>query len=105
MDRSRRCLAGKSAISLSAIWPQSAANRGRNPAALGVCGAYATEASRGEKQGLAPSPEADKVTLIRRLSLDLIGLPPAIEEVDQFTGDGGPDAYGKLVDRLLDNPH
>jgi mono/diheme cytochrome c family protein len=58
-----------------------------------------------EKQGLAPSPEADKVTLIRRLSLDLIGLPPAIEEVDQFTGDAGPDAYGKLVDRLLDSPH
>jgi hypothetical protein len=61
--------------------------------------------ARLEKQGLAPSPEADKVTLIRRLSLDLIGLPPAIEEVDQFTGDGGPDAYGKLVDRLLDSPH
>jgi mono/diheme cytochrome c family protein len=58
-----------------------------------------------EKQGLAPSPEADKVTLIRRLSLDLTGLPPAIEEVDQFTGDSRPDAYGKFVDRLLDSPH
>jgi mono/diheme cytochrome c family protein len=58
-----------------------------------------------EKQGLAPSPEADKVTLIRRLSLDLIGLPPAIEEVDQFMADSGPDAYGKLVDRLIGDPH
>ena len=61
--------------------------------------------ARLEKQGLAPSPEADKVTLIRRLSLDLIGLPPTIEEVDQFTDDAGPDAYGKLVNRLLDSPH
>ncbi|MBO0725168.1 MAG: PSD1 domain-containing protein, partial [Blastocatellia bacterium] len=58
-----------------------------------------------EKQGIEPSPEADKITLIRRLSLDLIGLPPAIEEVDQFTSDGDPDAYGKLVNRLLDSPH
>src|SRR5262245_24720166 len=58
-----------------------------------------------EKQGLAPSPEADRGALIRRLSLDLIGLPPAIEEVDQFRGDGGPEAYAKLVNRLLDSPH
>src|SRR5215475_9126992 len=58
-----------------------------------------------EKQGLSPAPEADKVTQIRRLSLDLIGLPPTIEEVDQFMGDAGPDAYGKQVDRLLDSPH
>ncbi|HKC84806.1 MAG TPA: DUF1549 and DUF1553 domain-containing protein, partial [Blastocatellia bacterium] len=61
--------------------------------------------ARLEKQGLGPSPEADKVTLIRRMSLDLTGLPPAIDEVDQFTGDSSPDAYGKLVDRLLDSPH
>jgi mono/diheme cytochrome c family protein len=61
--------------------------------------------ARLEKQGLTPSPEADKVTLIRRLSLDLTGLPPTIEEVDQFTGDASPDAYGKLVDRLLGSPH
>ena len=61
--------------------------------------------ARLEKQGLTPSSEADKVTLIRRLSLDLTGLPPTIEEVDQFTGDASPDAYGKLVDRLLGSPH
>ncbi|HKQ79429.1 MAG TPA: PSD1 and planctomycete cytochrome C domain-containing protein [Blastocatellia bacterium] len=58
-----------------------------------------------EKQGLAPSPEADKVTLFRRLNLDLTGLPPAIEEVDLFLNDAGLDAYGKQVNRLLESPH
>ncbi len=58
-----------------------------------------------EKQGLAPSAEADKTTLIRRLSLDLTGLPPTIEEVDQFIADQSPEAYRKLVDRLLASPH
>jgi len=58
-----------------------------------------------EKQNLAPSPEADKTTLIRRLSLDLTGLPPTIEEVNQFVNDASPEAYSKLVDRLLASPH
>lgn len=58
-----------------------------------------------EKQGLAPSSEADKATLIRRLSLDLIGLPPTVEEIDQFINDNSSDAYQKLVDRLLASPH
>src|ERR1051326_4393105 len=58
-----------------------------------------------EKEKLQPSPEADKVTLLRRLSLDLIGLPPTIEEVDAFLADKSPDAYDKQVERLLASPH
>ena len=55
--------------------------------------------------GLQPSPEADRRTLIRRLSWDLIGLPPTPEEVAAFENDSSPKAYEKLVDRLLQNPH
>lgn len=55
-------------------------------------------------RGLEPSEEADRTTLIRRLSFDLTGLPPTPSEVVAFTRDGSPDAYEKLVDRLLDSP-
>ncbi|HWB98770.1 MAG TPA: PSD1 and planctomycete cytochrome C domain-containing protein [Bryobacteraceae bacterium] len=58
-----------------------------------------------EKENLAPSPEADRVTLLRRLSLDLTGLPPTIAEVDAFLRDQSPDAYQKQVERLLASPH
>ncbi len=58
-----------------------------------------------EKENLAPSPEADKTTLIRRLSLDLIGLPPTLKEIDNFLSDTSPNAYEKVVDRLLSSPH
>jgi mono/diheme cytochrome c family protein len=61
--------------------------------------------ARLEKEGLAPSPETSKETLIRRLYLDLIGLPPSPKEVDQFLADASPDAYEKLVDQLLASPH
>ena len=58
-----------------------------------------------ESLGLAPSPEADRITLLRRLSLDLLGLPPKPEEVDAFVADTRPDAYEQLVERLLNSPH
>ena len=58
-----------------------------------------------EKEGLKPSPEAGKEVLIRRVSLALIGLPPAPDEVDAFLADQSPDAYEKVVDRLLASPH
>src|SRR5262245_48446377 len=58
-----------------------------------------------KKAGIQPSPEADRRTLIRRLSLDLIGLPPAPEEVDAFVRDQRPGAYERVVDRLLASPH
>jgi mono/diheme cytochrome c family protein len=61
--------------------------------------------ARLEKEGLSPSPEADRVTLLRRLSLDLIGLPPTIEEVDTFVNDKSKNAYKKQVERLLSSPH
>ncbi|MCA9118079.1 MAG: DUF1549 domain-containing protein, partial [Planctomycetaceae bacterium] len=57
-----------------------------------------------EKQ-MTPSPPADRTTLIRRLSLDLLGLPPTPAEVDAFVGDTRPDALPRLVDRLLDSGH
>ncbi len=58
-----------------------------------------------EAAKLQPSPEADKATLIRRLSLDLIGLPPTPAEVDAFVADATPEAYEKLVERLLKSEH
>ena len=60
--------------------------------------------ARLEAAGLAPSPEADKYTLVRRLYLDLIGLPPTPEEADAFAKDASPEAYEKLVDRLIASP-
>ncbi len=61
--------------------------------------------ARLEAERLRPAEEADRVALIRRLSFDLTGLPPAPEEVDAFLADRSPDAYERLVDRLLESPH
>jgi len=57
-----------------------------------------------EENGLKPSPAADKETLLRRVTLDLTGLPPTIEETDTFLADQSPDAYEKVVNRLLNTP-
>jgi hypothetical protein len=54
--------------------------------------------------GLKPSPEADRATLVRRVTFDLIGLPPTPEEIESFVRDGRPDVYERLVDRLLASP-
>ena len=58
-----------------------------------------------ETKGLKPSPEADRATLLRRLSLDLIGLPPAPAEVSAFVADTRPGSYERQVERLLASPH
>ncbi|MCW3054691.1 MAG: Planctomycete cytochrome, partial [Chthonomonadales bacterium] len=60
--------------------------------------------ARLDKEGLKPSPEADRIAQIRRLSFDLTGLPPTPAEVDAFVNDTSKDAYEKVVDRLLASP-
>lgn len=57
------------------------------------------------REGIAPSPEADRATLVRRLSLDLLGLPPQPTDVAEFMADESPDAYERLVERFLASPH
>lgn len=61
--------------------------------------------ARLEQAELSPAPEADRETLIRRLSLDLIGLPPTLDEVRDFVNDSSPGAYERVVERLLESPH
>jgi hypothetical protein len=60
--------------------------------------------ARLEREGLRPAPEADRTTLLRRVTLDLTGLPPTLSEVDAFLNDSSADAYEKVVDRLLASP-
>lgn len=61
--------------------------------------------ARLEREGLEPAPEADRITLLRRLSFDLLGLPPTPEEVDAFLADDTDQAYAAQVERLLASPH
>lgn len=61
--------------------------------------------ARQQEAGLTMPPEADRYTLIRRATFDLLGLPPQPEDVEQFVNDKSPDAYGQLIDRLLASPH
>lgn len=58
-----------------------------------------------KEEGLKPSPQASKEKLLRRVHLDLTGLPPTLEEIDAFLADESPDAYEKVVDKLLASPH
>ncbi len=74
------------------------ADRKRHPVARFVLAALTAK-------GLKPSAPADRRTLIRRASLDLLGLPPTPEEVDAFVADASADAYPKLIDKLLASPH
>jgi hypothetical protein len=62
-------------------------------------------AAEHQRRGLQPAPEADRVTLIRRLSFDLLGMPPSAEQVERFVGDTRPDAFERLVDEFLASPH
>jgi hypothetical protein len=61
--------------------------------------------ARLQKEGLKPTAEADRETLVRRVSFALTGLPPSVKEVDAFLADGSPDAYEQMVDRYLASPH
>ncbi len=61
--------------------------------------------ARLQAAGLSPSPEADRTALLRRLTFDLTGLPPTPAEIDAFVADASPEAYDKVVDRLLASPH
>src|SRR5262249_55980323 len=61
--------------------------------------------ARLEKESMTPSPEASRETLIRRVTLDLTGLPATLKEIDDFLADHSPQAYEKVVDRLLASPH
>jgi hypothetical protein len=61
--------------------------------------------SRLSQEGLTPAPEADRATLIRRTTFDLLGIPPTVPEIRAFVADPAPNAYEKLIDRLLSSPH
>lgn len=96
----RKGRSGSSTLPLlhSSALPSSPRSWARNPIDAFIL-------SRLRKEELRPSPEADRYTLIRRVTLDLTGLPPTPAEVEAFVNDRSPDAYEKVVDRLLASPH
>lgn len=61
--------------------------------------------SKLEQDQLSPAPETDKLTLLRRITFDLTGLPPSVKEINQFLEDNSPDAYENVIERLLSSPH
>jgi len=95
--------------------PSDAAARGhwafqplQDPPVPGVPGLHPIDAfvrARLEKEGLRPSPPADRRTLLRRVTYDLVGLPPTAEEIASFLADPSPNAFERVVDRLLASPH
>jgi mono/diheme cytochrome c family protein len=99
-ERTSETRAGRDWWSLQPITrpPIPAASSADNPIDAFIRAALA-------ERGWEPAPEADRRTLIRRLSFDLTGLPPSFEEVEAFVADTRPDAYERLVDRLLASPH
>lgn len=86
-------------------WAYLAPTRPQLTDAAGAHPIDALLARHHSRVGLQPTPRADRATLIRRVSLDLIGLPPTPTEIDAFVTDPRPDAYERLVDRLLASPH
>ncbi len=88
-----------------AYWAFQPVERAAVPAAGEAHPVDAFLAAKLAEKGLRIGPEADRVTLIRRASFDLIGLPPTPEQVDAFVSDSAPDAYEKVVERLLASPH
>ena len=94
---------GMLAVKKSDHWAYQPAKRPAVPGTGNAIDAFVR--ARLAKERLQPSPEASRPTLIRRLSLDLLGLPPKPEEVRAFVSDTSPNAYEKLVDRLLASPH
>ena len=92
----------KALVADSAEAPGTALGEERNLAAQRA--SIRLSCSRLEHEGLAPSPEAERTTLLRRVTLDLTGLPPTPAETNAFLADKIPTAYEKVVDRLLASP-
>lgn len=88
----------KPAVPDTSEWPESLQSWVSGPIDVFIAG-------RLQNAGLSPSPQADRALLIRRVTLDLTGLPPTPEEVDAFVKDESPEAWERVVDRLLASPH